>query len=120
MVSSYNIYCGSCACVLICFSYVQLFASPWTVAHQAPLSIGILQARILEWVAMPSSRGSSQPRDQTYVLCLLHWQTGSLPLVPPGKHIVGLNLGQFHTYPIECWEMSGDNFICHTLGGEYS
>ena len=33
--------------------------TPWTVAHQAPLSIGILQARILEWVAMPSSKGSS-------------------------------------------------------------
>ena len=33
------------------------------IAHQAPLSMGILQARILEWVAMPSSRGSSQPRD---------------------------------------------------------
>ena len=30
---------------------------------------GILQARILEWVAMPSSRGSSQPRDQTRVCC---------------------------------------------------
>ena len=28
---------------------------------------GILQARILEWVAMPSSRGSTQPRDQTHV-----------------------------------------------------
>ena len=28
---------------------------------------GILQARILEWVAMPSSRGSSQPRDRTRV-----------------------------------------------------
>ena len=28
---------------------------------------GILQARILEWVAMPSYRGSSQPRDQTHV-----------------------------------------------------
>ena len=28
---------------------------------------GILQARILEWVAMPSSRGSSQPRDRTYI-----------------------------------------------------
>ena len=40
---------------------------PWTVACQAPLSMGILQARILEWVAMPSSRGSSQPRDQTQV-----------------------------------------------------
>ena len=36
--------------------------TPWTVAHQAPLSMGILQARILEWVVMPSSRGSSQPR----------------------------------------------------------
>ena len=40
---------------------------PWTVAHQAPLSMGNLQARILEWVVMPSSRGSSQPRDQTQV-----------------------------------------------------
>ena len=34
-------------------------ASLWTVARQAPLSMGILQARILYWVAMPSSRGSS-------------------------------------------------------------
>ena len=40
-------------------------ATPWTVAHQAPLSMGILQATIVEWVAMPSSRGSSQPMDQT-------------------------------------------------------
>ena len=30
---------------------------------------GILQARILEWVAFPSSKGSSQPRDQTQVSC---------------------------------------------------
>ena len=37
---------------------------------------GILQARILEWVVMPSSRGSSQPRDQTsvsYVSCIGRW-----------------------------------------------
>ena len=39
----------------------------WTVAHQDPLSMGIIQARILEWVALLSSRGSSQPRDQTQV-----------------------------------------------------
>ena len=44
-----------------------LFETLWTVAHQAPLSMGILQARTLEWVAMPSSRGSSQSRDQTQV-----------------------------------------------------
>ena len=36
------------------------FATPWTVACQAPLFHGLLQARILEWVAMPSSRGSSR------------------------------------------------------------
>jgi len=34
---------------------------------QTPVSMGILQATILEWVAMPSSRGSSQPRGQTQV-----------------------------------------------------
>ena len=46
---------------------------------------GILQARILEWAAMPSSRELSWPRDQTHISYLLHWQVGSLPLVPPGK-----------------------------------
>ena len=35
----------------------------WTVAPQAPLSMGF--SRILEWVAMPSSKGSAQPRDRT-------------------------------------------------------
>ena len=33
--------------------------TPWTVACQAPLSMEILQARILEWAALPSSRFSS-------------------------------------------------------------
>ena len=50
-----------------------LFATPWTVAHQALLSLGILQVRILEWVAMPSSRGSSQPRNWTQVSCMAGW-----------------------------------------------
>ena len=48
-------------------SHVQLFATPWTVACQAPLTMGILQEGILEWVAMTSSRGSSQVRDQIQV-----------------------------------------------------
>ena len=48
---------------------------------------GLLQARVLEWVAMYFSRGSSRPRNQTHVSCLLHWQVGSLPLAPPGKPV---------------------------------
>ena len=47
--------------------HVQLFVIPWTVALQAPLSMGILEAWIPEWIAMPSSRGSFQPGDWTQV-----------------------------------------------------
>ena len=46
---------------------------------------GTLQAGILAWIAMPSSRGSSRPKDRTCISCLLHWQAGSLPLRPPQK-----------------------------------
>ena len=62
------IYWGSqrLICLLLSWKWkslsrVWLFATPWTIV------IGILQARILEWVALPSSRGSSQPRNQTQV-----------------------------------------------------
>ena len=58
-------------------SPVGFFATPWTVAHQAPLSLGSLQPGILEQVAMPSSRGSPQPSDRN--------QADSLPSEPPGK-----------------------------------
>ena len=44
---------------------------------------GILQARILEWVAFPFSRRSSQPRDRT--LWSLTLQVDSLPTEPQGK-----------------------------------
>ena len=47
--------------------HVRLFVTPWTVACQAALSLGILQAKVLEWVAMPSSRGCSWPRDWTCI-----------------------------------------------------
>ena len=45
---------------------------------------GILQARVLEWVAMPSSRSSFSPMDRI-LLSLLHQQVDSLSLVPPWK-----------------------------------
>ena len=62
-----------CVSVLNRFSRVLLFVTLRIVAVEAPLSMGILQARILEWVAMPSSRESSQPRDRTlisYIPCI--------------------------------------------------
>ena len=51
-----HIHVPHCTSSLSC---VRLFVIPWTVAHQAPLSMGIFQARILEWVSMTSSRRSS-------------------------------------------------------------
>ena len=68
--------------LLNCVSRVRLCAIQWAAACQASLSMGILQARILEWVAMPSSRGSSRSRDQTQVSCIAgRFFTAE----PPGK-----------------------------------
>ena len=53
---------------------------------------GILQARILEWVAISSSRGSSQPRDQIWVSCT----AGRFFLSePPGKSTLDLKVASF-------------------------
>ena len=61
---SFSVKDVCCASSLGC---IWLFATPRIVARQVPLSMGILQASILEWVTIPSSRTSSQPRDQTQV-----------------------------------------------------
>ena len=96
-------------------SHVRLLATPWTTVYQAPPSMGfsrqdvscsvmsnscdlmdcsppgssvhgILQLRILEWVAFSSSRGSSQPRDQTCeVSCIFCISGKFLTTESPGK-----------------------------------
>ena len=79
-----------CVCVCVCvrahalthFSRVRLFATPWTVAHKAPLSMGFSRQKywsayhvLLQWIFLTQG---SNPH-------LLHWQEGSLPLTPPAK-----------------------------------
>ena len=39
------------ACVLSCFSYIQLFMTPWTIIHQAPLSMGFFRQEY--WSGLP-------------------------------------------------------------------
>ena len=70
-------------CVLSYFSRIWFFAILWKIAHKCLAfwgsSVnGILQARKLEWIAIPSSRGSSWPKDWTCISCLsggffTHW-----------------------------------------------
>ena len=60
--------------------------TPWTIARQAPLTMGFSQSRILEWVATVSSKASSQPRDWTHISCigrwiLYHWATREARLI---------------------------------------
>ena len=64
-------------CVFSCVRLCNLmdYSLPGSSVH------GIHQARILEWVAMPSSRRSSRRQgSDPHLLCLLHWQADSLPL----------------------------------------
>ena len=59
----------TCVCY-VCAKLLQLYPTlcdPMDCSPPGSSVHGILQARILEWVAMPSSRGSSQPRDQTHI-----------------------------------------------------
>ena len=81
---------GRCVRARVCEWSVASVVSDWTVAHQTTLSMKfvcdpvdcsppdstvheIFQTRIQEWVAIPFSRGSSPPGDQTHsLLCLLH------------------------------------------------
>ena len=70
-------------------SHGWLFATPWTVTFQAPLSSGILQARVLEWVSWPPSGDCPDPGIEPVSLASPAWQADPLPLHhlgSPGGH----------------------------------
>ena len=60
------------------FSCVRLFATPWTVAHQTSLSMGILQERTLRSLPGNLPNPGIEPRSPTL-------QADSLPSKPPGR-----------------------------------
>ena len=74
-------YLLCCCCCLVTKSWLTL-AIPWAIALHAPLSMGFPRRRILEWVVISFSRGSSRPRDQICVSCIIG---GFLTAEPQGK-----------------------------------
>ena len=74
-------------CVPSRFSHVQLFATPWTVAGQAPLSMGFSRQEYWREVGCHVFLQRIFPTQGSNLslLRLMHWQAGSLPLVPAGK-----------------------------------
>ena len=63
-----------CVCMLSCFSHIWLFATPWTVAHHAPLSMGFTKQE--HWSGLPYlPRRLFQIQElNPCLLCLLHWR----------------------------------------------
>ena len=69
-----------CVCVCVCTPLCSTLCDPIDCSPPRFSVHGIFRARIPEWVAISSFRGSSRPRDGTHISCLLHWQVNSSPL----------------------------------------
>ena len=72
------------------FSHVQLFVTLWTIACQAPLSMGFSRQEHWSGLLFPPPGHLPDQGSNLYLLHLLHGQAGSLPLAPPG-HDSGFN-----------------------------
>ena len=99
------LYSVPACCHLSC---VQIFATPGTVARQAPLSMGF--SRQEYWSGLPwlfPTQGSNPS-----LLWLLSWQVGSLPLAPPGKPLL------YSTGWVSEWSCSvvSDSWCCSLPG----
>ena len=86
--------------MLSCFSRVCLFVTLWTVAYQAPLFIGFSRQEYWSGLPSPPPGNLPNPRIECMSLSLLHWQVGSLPLVPPGILYVCV----YKIIPSHIWE----------------
>ena len=81
------------SCPILCY--------PMNCSPPGSSVYGILQSRILQWVSMPLQWDFPDSGIEPCLLCLLHWQVGSLPLVRPGEPtgpLYILPIKQLHNY----------------------
>ena len=71
--------------VLSCLSHIQLFATLWTVARQAPLHMEFPRQEYWGGLPCPPPGDFLAQGSNPHLSCLLHWQAGPLPLAPAGK-----------------------------------
>ena len=80
-------------------SVVSDSVTPWTVAHQAPLSIGFSRQKYWKGLPCPLPGDLPDPETKPVSHSFLHWQAISLPLAPPGKPSFNLNYSLYrHHY----------------------
>ena len=80
---------------MLSLSRVWLFATPWTVACQAPQSMGFSRQEYWNW--LPSPGIFATQGWNLYLLCLLHWQVDSLPWVTWEVQVI-FNITQYGLY----------------------
>ena len=94
------IFLDACAYVLSCFIHVWLFVTVFTVDRQGPLSMGFPGKNT--WVGFHALLLGIFPTQGSnpHLLCLLHWQVGSLQLAPNGKPSLDTwyQLDSFHVW----------------------
>ena len=102
-------------CVLVTQSCLTL-CDPMDCSPPGFCVHGILQARILEWIAMPCSRGSSQPKDQTLISCIVGrfftiWATGKSKLTRTPMFTSRWSLQLFQKFPLSGGYQSNVGFL---------
>ena len=80
-------------------SHIWPFATPWTIACQAPLSMEFSREEYWSGLPFPSPGALPDPGIEQHLLCLLHWQADSLLLAPPGKPVFKDKL-TFNSFPL--------------------
>ena len=70
--------CRSLLVIELCRLVMPKFLWPLDYSPPGSSVHGISQTKILEWVAISSSKGSSWLRDWTHISCILHWRADSL------------------------------------------
>ena len=98
-------------CVL---SHVWLFTTPWTVACHAPLSMEF--SRQEYWSAISFSRAPPDSTSNPCLLCLLHWQAGSLPLRPLGSPYNSLRVAKATAQPEATDKKHLRHYLLYQLG----
>ena len=102
-----------CVCMLSHISQVWLFATLWTMAHQAPSSMGFSRQEYWSGLPCPPPGDLPDPGIEPISLCLLHWQAGFfLPLSPSGnpwnEHIAYNNCS---SYFVLCLKIKLQNHV---------
>ena len=98
------------------FSHVRFSVAPWTSARQAPQSMGFSRQEYLEWVAMPSCKESSWPRDRTQVSCTAG---RCFTPEPPMKLMESTEKGKLQKNAPLKMDSEGRTWTCSMKGGVY-